>query len=176
MEVNLGSMWYRPPEVILGAVCNYGVDIWQAATVLYECFTGDVMFPGKSQNDQLYLYQRVKGRFPSKMIKKSAEMLEKMGHGPPYFNSEQRFLHAVKDKSSGKDLVRPWLVGDKPEVDLTTMVVTPQLSETWTEVEQYWAKQLVDLLHSCLLLNPEVRMSAEQAMKHRFVLAEKNGK
>jgi len=175
MEVNLGSMWYRPPEVILGAVCNYGVDVWQAAVVLYECFTGAVMYPGKSQNDQLYLYQRTKGRFPSKMIKKSTEMLDKMGY-PSYFDSDQRFLLAVQDKSSGKELVRPWMPKDKPEVDLASMLITPSLSESWTEVEHYWAKQLVDLLHSILLLNPEARMTAETAMKHKFVLSEKAGR
>jgi len=164
LDHELGSMWYRPPEVAIGCVCDFGVDVWSIAAVLFECFTGQVMFPGKNANDMLYRFMRVKGRFPSKMIKKSAQMLEKM-RVAPYFDADQRFLHIVKDKSSGKDIVRPWLVGDKPEVDLATMIPF----DKFTEQEVYWARQLVDLLSQCLILNPETRMQADQAMKHKFV-------
>jgi len=171
LDVHLGSMWYRPPEIILSSNVNHGVDVWQAAVVLYEVLTGKVMFPGKNNNDMLYLYQRCKGRFPSKTIKKSAEMLAKLNL-PAYFDAEQKFLHMVKDPSvPNKHLVKPWLVGDKPEVSLKAMTITPAISEGWGEGEQQTGKQLLDLLHGCLLLNTEARTTAEQAMKHDFVLS-----
>jgi len=171
LDVHLGSMWYRPPEIIMAAPCNFGVDVWQAACVLFECFTGSVMFPGKHDLDQLYLHQRVKGRFPSKMIKKSSEMLKEQ-HKHPYFDQEQRFLRTVTDKSSGKTHVKATFFGDKVEVDLRGMVITPEISQNWTEAETALAKHFVDLLQATLHLNPETRMSAELAMKHKFVVAD----
>ena len=100
----------------------------------------------------------------------SGQMLAKLKL-PAYFDTEQKFLQMVNDPSvPGKHLVKPWLVGDKPEVSLKSMLITPSLSEGWGEAEQQMAKQMVDLLHGCLALNTEVRTTAEAAMKHDFVL------
>lgn len=40
--------------------------------MLYELFTGKILFPGKTNNEMLKLMMDVKGSFPKKMLKKAA--------------------------------------------------------------------------------------------------------
>jgi serine/threonine protein kinase len=50
------TMWYRPPEILLGAT-HYGpaVDVWSAGCILAELFLKKPLFAGKSELDQLRL-------------------------------------------------------------------------------------------------------------------------
>ena len=41
-------------------------------SVIYELFTGKILFPGKTNNEMLKLIMDVKGPFPKKMLKKGA--------------------------------------------------------------------------------------------------------
>lgn len=46
------TLWYRPPELILGAT-RYGpeVDIWSAGCILGELLTGAILFPNYNDNE-----------------------------------------------------------------------------------------------------------------------------
>jgi serine/threonine-protein kinase PRP4 len=46
------------------------MDMWSVGCVLYELFTGKILFPGRSNNEMLKLMMDVKGPFPKKMLKK----------------------------------------------------------------------------------------------------------
>ena len=48
------------------------MDIWSVGCVIYELFTGKILFPGKTNNEMLKLMMDVKGPFPKKMLKKGA--------------------------------------------------------------------------------------------------------
>jgi serine/threonine protein kinase len=50
------TLWYRPPELLLGAT-RYGtsVDIWSAGCILAELILGKPLFTGKTEMDQLKL-------------------------------------------------------------------------------------------------------------------------
>lgn len=45
------------------------MDMWSIGCVVYELFTGRILFPGKTNNEMLKLMMDVKGPFPKKMIK-----------------------------------------------------------------------------------------------------------
>lgn len=49
------TLWYRPPEVLLGD-CRYdaSVDIWSAGCVIVELLTGKALFAGTSEIDTLF--------------------------------------------------------------------------------------------------------------------------
>ena len=54
-------------------VCaDHALDIWSVGCVIYELFTGKILFPGKTNNEMLKLIMDVKGPFPKKMLKKGA--------------------------------------------------------------------------------------------------------
>lgn len=46
------------------------MDMWAVGCVLYELFTGKILFPGRTNNEMLRLMMDVKGPFPKKMLKK----------------------------------------------------------------------------------------------------------
>ena len=48
------------------------MDMWSIGCVLYELFTGRILFPGRTNNDMLRCVMEVKGPFPRKMLKKGA--------------------------------------------------------------------------------------------------------
>ena len=57
------TLWYRPPEILLGATA-YGpaVDMWSAACVFIELFTRQPAFPGRTEIDQLDIIYDVMGK------------------------------------------------------------------------------------------------------------------
>ena len=55
-----------------GMCADHALDIWSVGCVIYELFTGKILFPGKTNNEMLKLIMDVKGPFPKKMLKKGA--------------------------------------------------------------------------------------------------------
>ncbi|EJW04030.1 CMGC/CDK/CDC2 protein kinase [Edhazardia aedis USNM 41457] len=56
------TLWYRAPELLLG--CKYyawSVDIWSVGCIFYEIITGEPLFSGDSEIDQLFKIFRIKG-------------------------------------------------------------------------------------------------------------------
>jgi len=39
-----------PAQVILGMKYDYALDMWSVGSVIYELFTGRILFPGHSNN------------------------------------------------------------------------------------------------------------------------------
>jgi len=56
------TLWYRPPEILLGSQ-TYAppVDIWAVGTILVEMVTKRPMFPGECEIDELFKIFRVLG-------------------------------------------------------------------------------------------------------------------
>ena len=48
------------------------MDMWSIGCVLYELYTGKILFPGRSNNEMLKLVMDVQGPFPKKMLRKGA--------------------------------------------------------------------------------------------------------
>ncbi|KAF5302105.1 hypothetical protein FQR65_LT08656 [Abscondita terminalis] len=59
----VATRWYRAPELLVNDP-NYGsaVDIWSIGCLYAEMMTGDPLFPGDSDIDQLYLIMRLLGK------------------------------------------------------------------------------------------------------------------
>lgn len=59
---NVITLWYRPPELLLGAVrYSTSIDIWSTGCVLAELELGRPLFPGKSEAEQLEFIFRTIG-------------------------------------------------------------------------------------------------------------------
>jgi serine/threonine protein kinase len=55
LTMQVASLWYRAPEIMLGAErYDATVDIWAAGCVLFETLTGNVMFQGESEISTLF--------------------------------------------------------------------------------------------------------------------------
>lgn len=58
----VATRWYRAPELLVGDT-QYGpaVDVWAIGCVFAELLSGQALWPGKSDVDQLYLIKKTLG-------------------------------------------------------------------------------------------------------------------
>lgn len=162
------SRYYRPPEVILGREYHEQVDTFALGATLFELFTGKILLPGKTNNDMLRLMMELKGKIPHKMIK--GGLLWKN-----HFDENLAFLYKDKDKHTGEEVVRT--INDcSVKKDLTTRLMERVSEEKRRskdpEDELYVkkVKQFADLIGQMLHLDPEKRVSPNDALKHPFLV------
>ncbi|SJK86597.1 cyclin-dependent kinase 7 [Babesia microti strain RI] len=56
------TLWYRPPELLLGADCYHtACDIWSVGCIFAEMITGHPLFPGVNEIDQLSKIYKITG-------------------------------------------------------------------------------------------------------------------
>ena len=48
LSCNVVTLWYRPPDVLLGSQYDYSIDIWSVGCIMGELLTLNAMFPGNS--------------------------------------------------------------------------------------------------------------------------------
>ncbi|KAL7675444.1 hypothetical protein ACOME3_001710 [Neoechinorhynchus agilis] len=59
------SRYYRAPEVILGRSYDAGIDMWSLGCILVEMHTGEPLFAGESERDQMMKIMEIMGFYPS---------------------------------------------------------------------------------------------------------------
>eukprot|EP00922_Rhytidocystis_sp_ex-Travisia-forbesii_P071875 GHVS01107262.1.p1 GENE.GHVS01107262.1~~GHVS01107262.1.p1 ORF type:complete len:536 (+),score=126.01 GHVS01107262.1:309-1916(+) len=173
----LVSRFYRAPEIIVGNKYDTQIDVWSAATTVYELATGEVLFQGRNNNDMLKHIMEVKGKLPNKMIR--AGQLSSN-----HFDDNLDFLYTDKDSYTKKDVLRvfhdlrptrnitemllskqPWtLTGSSSSVSSNTATAAAK-----AQLVRRKTRQLGDLLEKCLALDPAKRMTPEEAMAHPFI-------
>ncbi|KAL9659260.1 hypothetical protein QQ045_024065 [Rhodiola kirilowii] len=62
MTSRVVTLWYRPPELLLGATdYDVGVDLWSAGCILAELLAGRPIMPGRSEVEQLHKIYKLCG-------------------------------------------------------------------------------------------------------------------
>ncbi|XP_055388623.1 serine/threonine-protein kinase PRP4 homolog [Condylostylus longicornis] len=161
----LVSRFYRAPEIILGCRYDPAIDVWSAACTIYEIATGDVLFPGRSNNDMLKLFMDAKGRLPSKLVR-AGQLSEK------HFDSNQDFLWIDQDSYTKQDIVRR-LADYRQTKNVTDLLLAkhPQCSGSSQKSQTLRNKvrQLGDFLDKCLVLDPAKRLTPDEALRHPYL-------
>jgi cyclin-dependent kinase-like len=89
----VATRWYRAPELLVKeSVYESSVDIWAVGCLLPEMLSGDALFPGESDMDQLHLVIAVRGYLPKGMIEtfyKTPEFYSKRIPEPRHESIEQ---------------------------------------------------------------------------------------
>eukprot|EP00040_Diaphanoeca_grandis_P012741 m.64499 g.64499 ORF g.64499 m.64499 type:complete len:506 (+) comp23439_c0_seq1:822-2339(+) len=62
------SRFYRSPEVLMGLPYDNAIDMWSLGCILYELHTGNPIFNGKSEYDQVMKITEMMGMPPTHMI------------------------------------------------------------------------------------------------------------
>jgi len=157
----LVSRFYRAPEIILGHPYSYGIDMWSVGCCLYEIATGKILFPGKSNNEMLYMFMEVTGPITKKMQRKGEFTFQ-------HFDETGSFLRVLKDKITKKEYVKITNI-TKPLRDLKEELLNSPF-ELKPE-EKNAVLQLHDLLSKILVVDPTNRITVEEALRHPFILS-----
>ncbi|CAF3899012.1 unnamed protein product [Rotaria sordida] len=64
----VATRWYRSPELLVGSPYGKPVDVWACGCIMAELKTGQALFAGESDIDQLYRIQKCLGALPAKYM------------------------------------------------------------------------------------------------------------
>lgn len=159
----LVSRFYRAPEIILGYNHTPALDMWSVATLLFELYTGSLLFPGDDNNDMLYRIQCLRGRFPPKMIRKHIQHCETTGLEPHFDPGTLTFLRHTVDPVTNEPIVREAQFAGPQESLMDRLRQAGGTSEQRRELGN-----LCDLLLKMLTLDPSKRITVGAALKHPF--------
>ena len=76
------SRFYRSPEVLLGIPYNLAIDIWSLGCILVEMHTGEPLFSGKDEFDQVCKIVEVLGIPPAHMLDNASRTEKYFEKGP----------------------------------------------------------------------------------------------
>ena len=175
----LVSRFYRAPEIILGLEYDPAIDVWSLAATLGELFTGQVVFPGRTNNDMLSRFMETLGPFSNRMIKRHILSYTGKFNRAPHFEDMSSggtfaFRRQDVDDFTGGPVVRIVTVGDATatagnEKSLAQILLRAK-SKSDGRVE---VLHFADFLHRCLALDPGKRPKVDVALKHEFISRKK---
>ncbi|KAL0457312.1 UNVERIFIED_CONTAM: putative serine/threonine-protein kinase [Sesamum latifolium] len=124
------TLWYRPPELLLGATdYGVGVDLWSAGCILAELFAGKPIMTGRTEVEQLHRIFKLCGSPSEEYWKKS-----KLPHATifkPQQAYKRRIAEAFKDfPPSSLPLIETLLAIDPAERQTATAALTSEFFRT----------------------------------------------
>ncbi|KAL6548456.1 hypothetical protein OROGR_008877 [Orobanche gracilis] len=120
MTSRVVTLWYRPPELLLGATYyGVGVDLWSAGCILAELFAGKPIMTGRTEVEQLHRIFKLCGSPSQEYWKKS-----KLPHAT-MFKPQQSYKRCIKERF--KDFPQSSL----PLID-TLLAIDPSERQTAT--------------------------------------------
>lgn len=161
------TLWYRPPELLLGA-SSYGphVDIWAAGCLALELLLGKNPFNGTSELNQLELIYKLLGKPDLNCTPLTLESLQELT-----LNPISASLTAVE-----APLLRdcPWARLICPEGEMPSQledVIRTNSASMVSASDQFgedYRSLFLDLVQGLLALEPRNRISAHRCLKHPF--------
>jgi len=135
------TLYYRAPEVILGTRYDVAIDMWSLGCTLIEMHTGQPLFGGRNEGDQLRKFVEMLGPLPPAMYKRAS--------------MKKKFIFP-------HDAVKIW--------DLTEVVQDAKMRNRGKEDhadEDY--RLFLDLVLQMLTYEPADRITPLQGLQHPFI-------
>ncbi|WVZ63120.1 hypothetical protein U9M48_012780 [Paspalum notatum var. saurae] len=137
---------YRAPEVILGHGWSYPCDIWSVGCILVELCSGETLFQTHENLEHLAMMERVLGPLPRHMLERADQ-------------------HAEKYIRRGR---LNWPEGATTRESIKAVLKLPRLQNLVMQHVDHSAGDLIDLLKRLLAYEPSSRLTAQEALSHRF--------
>jgi len=146
------SRFYRSPEVMLGLPYSTSIDMWSLGCILVEMHTGEPLFSGSDQCDQMQKIIQILGFLPTKMIDKS--------------NDQHRLLFFEQTNNSWC-LRKNTLISQNPRQTLSQVILGDPKRRNQDSGSQY--DIFCDLILKMLVYDPSKRIKPEEALRHAFI-------
>ncbi|KAH3756700.1 serine/threonine-protein kinase minibrain [Pelomyxa schiedti] len=150
------SRYYRSPEVLLGLPYSYPIDMWSLGCILVELHTGDPLFAGKNEPEQLLKIIEVIGVPPAHMIERSPK-LKKLFQVAP---NGSYIIH-----STLQSRVQPKSLSDILGVE-SGGPNKRHCEEAGHSVTDYL--KFKDLIEKMICYDPTKRITPSVALQHKF--------
>ena len=173
------SRFYRSPEILLGLKYDQKIDVWSLGCVLVEMHTGEPLFGGSDQVDQMGRIADVLGMPPISMIEQSPEasrnlFFERVEAGdvipaacdPEHtcYSLDGTYFYALKRPN--RDAPAPRTLAQIIGVD-TGGPFGRRKDEVGHSRENYL--EFLSFIEALLQFDPRERWSAAQAMEHYYI-------
>ncbi|GKY98133.1 hypothetical protein MPSEU_000771100 [Mayamaea pseudoterrestris] len=189
------SRFYRSPEVMLGLPYSVSIDMWSLGCILAEMHTGEPLFSGSDQFDQMQKIVKLLGMVPDPMLDKANDSIKyqffektKTLSGYEEWQLRQSKAPSGKQASDAKESSNSGGGTSSPESEPKSPVTPSQdpiaslrevitagsrqkkkypPSETYNSQRNY--DMFVDLVYKMLAYRPEDRINPTEALKHPFL-------
>jgi len=154
------SRFYRSPEVLLGLPYDQAIDMWSFGCIMYELHTGDPIFNGSSEQDQMFKISEVCGLPPDHMLnngKKTANYFSRPSRDDPYTRVVSKKEYKPVGSRKLSDMLGSQTGGPGGR----------RLNEPHHAPTDY--ERFEHLLKGCLEPDPLKRLTAREAIEHEFL-------
>jgi len=138
-DEEIQTRYYRAPEVILNLHYTEKIDIWSIGCILYEIYTGRILFDPDKDKDfsrdfhHLFLIEEICGKIPKELAKRSPRKKE-------FFKNSK--LNCSKARNN---------------IDLNGLI---------NKQESKVNNLVVDLIKKCLIINPKERPTIAELINY----------
>jgi dual specificity tyrosine-phosphorylation-regulated kinase 1 len=154
------SRFYRSPEVLLGLPYDEAIDMWSFGCILYELHTGDPIFNGSSEQDQIFKITEVLGTPPAHMLdrgRKTTNYFKRSAPDQPYVRLPGKKEYKAPGTKRLSDMLGSATGGPGGR----------RQDEAGHTLEDY--ERFEDLLRRMLELDPAKRIKPAEAYEHEFM-------
>ena len=148
------SRFYRSPEVLLCCPYSHAIDMWSLGCILVEMHTGQPLFNGKNEAEQMWKISDVLGLPPDHMIANAGS------------KSKVKGLFKMENSKYNLHVKGQTLKG--PTKNFKAIVRKPTAPPYTMEQECMYA-MFEDLVLKMLEYDPAKRITPTEALKHAFV-------
>mmetsp|Transcript_24836 Transcript_24836/g.57026 ORF Transcript_24836/g.57026 Transcript_24836/m.57026 type:complete len:729 (-) Transcript_24836:2059-4245(-) len=174
------SRSYRAPEVVLGLPYDGRIDIWSLGCVVAEMYTGEVTFQNDSIVSMLSRIESICGAFPSHMITqgrqsgrfftRSGLLFEKLSNDDSSQHSESEEEDDVSpDRKRFVDVFQPKVTTISARLGFASDLMQRFDSQEKLSREENRQAVFVDFVRKLLIIDPEKRPTAEEALDHPWM-------
>ena len=167
------SRFYRSPEVMLGLPYTVSIDMWSLGCILVEMHTGEPLFSGSDQFDQMQKIVKVLGMIPDHIMEQTND------------HTKQQFFEKVrgtsrwtvkqsKDSKPDSTTQGPRIVPSVAPIASLSEVITAgaRQKKKYPHEAQNSARNyelFIDLVYKMLAYEPKERIKPLEALEHPFI-------
>ncbi|CAK9084324.1 unnamed protein product [Durusdinium trenchii] len=144
------SRSYRAPEVILGLAYDQKIDLWSLGCIIAELWSGFVLFQNDSVQSLLARIVGILGPFPAHMMATGRSV-------PQYFTQDGRLFREFERSTA-----------PQPQPQRRMQLFVPKRSSLRQRMRTN-DEAFLDFLASLLQVDPCLRPTATEALKHPFL-------